>query len=253
MTDKHHNSSSADSPIFERGLITRQHSADSNADLQGDNSFYNRTRRRRSSLHGSSRNRLGKSSHQVGFSSTDTARSSGAYLRHGPDDEVTFNQKLQQTQHAFDPPRPAKRDMEWVWFPQGYWAERPVIHTAIYPTSVAQRSNLRNPFSRKSRKTSTLSIAESTKTLELSNVKSRRSTSVSHKPRKSDAEQALAKLKVGLTYIDPTYPHFMSPHGIPEGLYCKTRRNVGKRFSLKRKPVGSTFQCRGSLTVAVRG
>lgn len=25
-----------------------------------------------------------------------------------------------------DPPRPAKDGFEWVWFPEGYWAERPV-------------------------------------------------------------------------------------------------------------------------------
>jgi hypothetical protein len=26
--------------------------------------------------------------------------------------------------HPADPPRPAKEGMEWVWFPEGYWAER---------------------------------------------------------------------------------------------------------------------------------
>ena len=29
---------------------------------------------------------------------------------------------------SIDPPRPAKDGHEWVWFPEGYWAERPVAH-----------------------------------------------------------------------------------------------------------------------------
>jgi AAA family ATPase len=29
--------------------------------------------------------------------------------------------------HPLDPPRPAREGMEWVWFPEGYWAERVVI------------------------------------------------------------------------------------------------------------------------------
>lgn len=31
-----------------------------------------------------------------------------------------------QTGISIDPPRPAKDGFEWVWFPEGYWAERPV-------------------------------------------------------------------------------------------------------------------------------
>ncbi|ROW02335.1 hypothetical protein VSDG_02477 [Cytospora chrysosperma] len=31
-----------------------------------------------------------------------------------------------QTGIGVDPPRPAKDGYEWVWFPEGYWAERPV-------------------------------------------------------------------------------------------------------------------------------
>lgn len=27
-----------------------------------------------------------------------------------------------------DPPRPAKDGFEWVWYPEGYWAERPLEH-----------------------------------------------------------------------------------------------------------------------------
>jgi hypothetical protein len=32
----------------------------------------------------------------------------------------------------------------------------------------------------------------------------------------------------GLLYISPTYPHFLSPFGEPEGLYCRAKRGIGK-------------------------
>jgi len=38
-----------------------------------------------------------------------------------------------QKRHPLDPPRPAKEGMEWVWFPDGYWAEREVRDFAILP------------------------------------------------------------------------------------------------------------------------
>lgn len=28
--------------------------------------------------------------------------------------------------HSVDPPRPAREGLEWVWFPEGYWAEREI-------------------------------------------------------------------------------------------------------------------------------
>jgi hypothetical protein len=33
--------------------------------------------------------------------------------------------------HSFDPPRPPRPGFEWVWFPEGYWAERPVLGSPI--------------------------------------------------------------------------------------------------------------------------
>lgn len=32
--------------------------------------------------------------------------------------------------HPVDPPRPARDGLEWVWFPEGYWAERDVVGRA---------------------------------------------------------------------------------------------------------------------------
>jgi hypothetical protein len=36
-----------------------------------------------------------------------------------------------------------------------------------------------------------------------------------------------SKLLRGFQYMSPTYPHFRSPNGEPEGLYCKTKRGIG--------------------------
>lgn len=36
------------------------------------------------------------------------------------------NESRSPGQRNNDPPRPAKDGFEWVWFPEGYWAERPL-------------------------------------------------------------------------------------------------------------------------------
>lgn len=36
-----------------------------------------------------------------------------------------------------DPPRPAKDGFEWVWFPEGYWAERPTLRRTSSKSRIA--------------------------------------------------------------------------------------------------------------------
>lgn len=46
---------------------------------------------------------------------------SGSSMLDSPSEYGTY-----QPQHPADPPRPARNGLEWVWFPDGYWAEREV-------------------------------------------------------------------------------------------------------------------------------
>lgn len=41
-------------------------------------------------------------------------------------------------QGGIDPPRDARSGYEWVWFPEGYWAERPVVEIS-FPTDSKEK------------------------------------------------------------------------------------------------------------------
>jgi hypothetical protein len=46
-----------------------------------------------------------------------------------------------------------------------------------------------------------------------------------------------SKILRGFQYMSPTYPHFKSPTGKPEGLYCKTKRGIEGGLRGKSKEV----------------
>jgi hypothetical protein len=54
----------------------------------------------------------------------------------------------------------------------------------------------------------------------------------------SGASQSCSKFLRVFQYMSPTYPHFRSPTGEPEGLCCKTKRGIGVRLMGKYKEVG---------------
>lgn len=135
--------------------------------------------------------------------------------------------------HAADPPRPPKEGMEWVWFPEGYWAEREHFESPRRKGELPRKWFNRSPSIGRRRSSSSVAqkLAQFTSSLEISRLvdTQRSETSISAMSKGSDAESRLEKLRMGFSYMSPTYPHFISPSGEPEGLYCKTKRNLGGR------------------------
>ena len=154
--------------------------------------------------------------------------------------------------HASDPPRPAKDGMEWVWFPAGYWAERERVEIGPRKED-SPRKWFNRSSSSPSRRTSNPQkppdiLTSFSQSLEVP------------MPRKgsgfsgiSNAESRLEKLRLGFSYMSPTYPHFVSPSGEREGLYCKTKRNVEGKLVPKRKLVGPmlSFWCFKLIIVVI--
>jgi parafibromin len=162
--------------------------------------------------------------------------------------------------HSVDPPRPPREGMEWVWFPEGYWAERERVEIdpkrEQSPKKWFNRSAVRKS-SNSTHKTAAKSVPFTT-VIDVPRVQTgslRRQTDTSDKAssKRSDSNSHLSKVRRGLSFISPTYPHFISPSGQPEGLYCKTRRNVEGRFVQRPKLVRPEFfencktDCRKSL------
>lgn len=150
--------------------------------------------------------------------------------------------------HAADPPRPAKEGMEWVWFPDGYWAERERVEIFQRRGESPRKWFSRSPGRRRSslaqqisEKTSYFSGTSDVPRIQVSTHRVR--TNTSGISRSSDAESRLEKLRLGFSFVSPVYPHFISPTGEPEGLYCKTKRNFEERFVPKRKIVCPSIYC----------
>lgn len=144
--------------------------------------------------------------------------------------------------HPVDPPRPPKEGFEWVWFPEGYWAER----ERIEPTK-KNRKTQQKWFKRPDRRSSG-SLLESAKANSKANFNElpaikigSQSTSPSKSTTKSqNGEDGTSvadnrgsrdspgnKILRGLQVLSATYPHFVSQTSDPEGLYCKTKRGLG--------------------------
>jgi len=126
------------------------------------------------------------------------------------------------------PPRSAREGYEWVWFPEGYWAEREQL-------TLPHKTRKRRPrwFDRSSKLSGNpspgnLSEPSSSK---LTSSKSfdvftgKASMSGSRERSGSKGSQG-SKIVRGFQYMSPTYPHFKSPAGEPEGLYSKAKRVV---------------------------
>lgn len=168
---------------------------------------------------------------------------------------------LPKDRGSADPPRPAHQGCEWVWFPEGYWAEREVFATSqpIKPSS-KQRSKL--IWRRRSRGTGNggrMSAKDSGDNSPVqegisSNNSQTDSPAAKHRtfqpsPKASEASNTAttgtdhSKLVRGFMQMSPTYPHFISPSGEPEGLYCKTKRGFGVGLLDKRKKVNQMLKC----------
>lgn len=167
----------------------------------------------------------------------------------GPN-SFTSHSYASSQRHAADPPRPAKEGMEWVWFPEGYWAERAKVDIGQRRDDSTRRGESPKKWFNRSpspgrRKSSSIAqkvpelIANFTDSLDIPKFGDthRTESNTSGMSKVSDAESRLEKLRMGFNYMSPTYPHFVSPTGEPEGLYCKTKRNVEVRLVPRRRVV----------------
>jgi len=126
------------------------------------------------------------------------------------------------------PPRPAREGYEWVWFPEGYWAEREQL---ALPRKAEKRKL--KWFDRSQMCDSTQSLGRSSilpsSTLTASQSfdiligKASLGGSRQHSGSKSSQGNRIIR---GLQYISPAYPHFKSPSGERESLYYKVKRVV---------------------------
>lgn len=224
---------------FEQGLITRQNSVEWHDLHQSGSTNAPIIRpRRHSSLQGSSTNHTRYHGRNNYFrNSTSTASSEYRITRMLGGN----NDGPQHTPRTIaDPPRPPKPGMEWVWFPAGYWAERPIVVDAVASQGTIRRGSSRRWFMRTNdRRSSSRSQIDFDMSTKLRQDVVRKSSAQSQKPRRSEAESVLEKFRASLSFIDPTHFHFTSPEGVPEGLYCKTRRNFGQHRGKKHKKVST--------------
>ncbi|KAG0649142.1 Cell division control 73 [Hyphodiscus hymeniophilus] len=138
--------------------------------------------------------------------------------------------------HAADPPRPAREGFEWVWFPEGYWAERK--KSSSHVRKKESRKWFRQPLERQGNQSPPPTSAKGSMTpsdSDISQINVERNASNSSSSQTSHiADDKVispstpgSRIKKGLSYVSPTHPHFTSPAGQPEGLYCKVKRGVG--------------------------
>lgn len=134
-----------------------------------------------------------------------------------------------------DPPRPAREGHEWVWFPEGYWAEREkpdqhLKHSRTIGRFQGRKSADRNdpsvpPKGVKSEKPSAVDIDGPR--IKIGSNKFRGESS--QNSQMTEPTTPASRIKMGLSYVSPVYPHFTSPTGQPEGLYCKVKRRIGSK------------------------
>lgn len=141
-----------------------------------------------------------------------------------------------------DPPRQPKPGYEWVWFPEGYWAEREIVGFATMSKWARRAANESQPSIQSSevgpgmpgtlqsesnpewKHPHTGSPTDPTPpNIGKARPKLSRRASGSTMSRMSFKGAVLGKL----SSISPAYPLFKGPDGWPEGLYCKTMRVLG--------------------------
>ncbi len=129
-----------------------------------------------------------------------------------------------------DPPRPAKEGHEWVWFPEGYWAEREKL----------ERKPSRRWFQKSSDRQSASSLSpKSIKSCTPNNVDSpgikivspTSHGSSSHASQTTDDKSSQTantarRIKRGFSFIAPTRPYFTSRPVELGAVFCKVKKGL---------------------------
>jgi hypothetical protein len=141
--------------------------------------------------------------------------------------------------YPLDPPRPAREGMEWVWFPEGYWAEREIRDLSLTPQ---KEPNTRELFNRSSsdRKTTpspSKSLFSNTPPkltiprIEIGSLKSFKGSSTgSLRETKSDSPD-----EAELIAKSPSHSSSILPPLVEKlGLNCRTKRRFSKKANIVR-------------------
>jgi len=128
--------------------------------------------------------------------------------------------------YPVDPPRPARSGLEWVWFPEGYWAERE-IRDIIQP-----RPTFRPKWWNRSPEQKVDLPRIKVGSISLKDFTARNS------PRPSGSEDRNSKSTSDFDFVQPITPlHESYPPAERLGLYCRAKRNINERFLQKQKLV----------------
>ncbi|KAF8863201.1 hypothetical protein BDZ45DRAFT_738535 [Acephala macrosclerotiorum] len=166
----------------------------------------------------------------------------------GASTELWTPSSFESQLHPADPPRPPRPGLEWVWFPEGYWAEREVRD--VPPKTTRQRWWNRSPDrspekskrdSAASKLTSTDNVPRRTDIPEIkigSTVSFARTVSVGGgKSRKSSRQsskvESLLSIKLGrFKFLRPVAEADISSNHPEEalGLCCRTKKSIKKRL-----------------------
>ena len=146
-----------------------------------------------------------------------------------------------------DPPRPARRGFEWVWYPGGYWAERERPTSPVKPkksrrwfvNSPDRKGNSSPSSSSPARNKSPLGtdIPQITIGGTSSNESSSRASRKSMEDKGAATDAPGSKLKRGVHYMSPTDSHSTALSGHPEGLFSKFKRRFKKQIMGKSQTV----------------
>lgn len=138
-----------------------------------------------------------------------------------------------------EPPRPAKAGFEWVWFPAGYWAERPAIEI-VRPVPRKAAEVLERPIL-PTRSASDRSVSPgwvSHKVRSRSKT-SRRSPSSHSELDESETGSTSSRRKLvrGITFRPSSHSQLVAAGGQAEGLLGWTRRGIKSGLKVRRKEV----------------
>lgn len=177
--------------------------------------------------------------------------SKSRYIEEWNDKNVDANSppgSWDEPRHPADPPRPAKLGMEWVWFPQGYWAERELRASSPQSSIPSKQSGRQKWWNRTPEPKTPTSVPtdktegsakSSSKTtppkFEIPRIKigsiSRRNSSIDADRRRSSSQKSLMSMQLGGFSFMKQRSNNRDSGDTPDGeahlgLYCRTKKNI---------------------------
>lgn len=153
--------------------------------------------------------------------------------------------------NPLDPPRPARNGHEWVWFTEGYWAERPVVNHAINSnTCNIQKSRERKLIFEKRRSASFVQCRDDLNSPDRQNPTIKSSPASIFNLRRGVEEvvtpgasirSAMKTITKGLQQTSPKWVRAIPQEGESETLMSRTKRNIKMRLGSQQKKVGNIW------------